>query len=114
MFSTCTLPTVYVYQNQKTSENKLYILLQENNTAVSSQVIAHGGQGASGLIQGHSQVTVERDLVSQAEEEDMEALLGTYVTRLCLNYHVKIMPSMPGLHFLDFYDAFCCSVKQSI
>lgn len=24
-------------------------------------------------------VTVERDLVSQAEEEDMEALLGTYV-----------------------------------
>ncbi|KAG6510523.1 hypothetical protein ZIOFF_028547 [Zingiber officinale] len=27
----------------------------------------------------HSQVTIERDLVSQAEEEDMEALLGTYV-----------------------------------
>ncbi|KAG6476916.1 hypothetical protein ZIOFF_066164 [Zingiber officinale] len=52
---------------------------QENNTAVSSQVITHGGQDASGLIQGHSQVTVERDLVSQAEEEDMEALLGTYV-----------------------------------
>lgn len=25
-------------------------------------------------------VTVERELVSQAEEEDMEALLGTYVT----------------------------------
>ncbi|KAG6525625.1 hypothetical protein ZIOFF_015587 [Zingiber officinale] len=52
---------------------------QENNTAVSSQIITHGGQDASGLIQGHSQVTVERDLVSQAEEEDMEALLGTYV-----------------------------------
>ncbi|XP_042406187.1 exocyst complex component SEC3A-like [Zingiber officinale] len=52
---------------------------KENNTAVSSQVITHGGQDASGLIQGHSQVTVERDLVSQAEEEDMEALLGTYV-----------------------------------
>ncbi|XP_074584425.1 exocyst complex component SEC3A-like isoform X2 [Curcuma longa] len=52
---------------------------KENNTAVSSQVIIHGGQDASGLIQGHSQVTVERDLVSQAEEEDMEALLGTYV-----------------------------------
>ncbi|KAG6474192.1 hypothetical protein ZIOFF_068116 [Zingiber officinale] len=28
---------------------------------------------------GHSQVTIERDLVSQAEEEDIEALLGTYV-----------------------------------
>ncbi|XP_042463879.1 exocyst complex component SEC3A-like isoform X1 [Zingiber officinale] len=52
---------------------------KENNTAVSSQIITHGGQDASGLIQGHSQVTVERDLVSQAEEEDMEALLGTYV-----------------------------------
>ncbi|XP_042422285.1 exocyst complex component SEC3A-like isoform X2 [Zingiber officinale] len=52
---------------------------KENNTTVSSQVITHGGQDTSGLIQGHSQVTVERDLVSQAEEEDMEALLGMYV-----------------------------------
>lgn len=79
MFYTCTLSTVYVNPSQKKSENKLNILLQENNTAVSSQVILHVGQ-ESGLIQGHSQVTVERDLVSQAEEEDMEALLGTYVT----------------------------------
>ncbi|RRT49481.1 hypothetical protein B296_00026033 [Ensete ventricosum] len=29
------------------------------------------------MIQSNAQVTVERDLVSQAEEEDMEALLGT-------------------------------------
>lgn len=31
------------------------------------------------VTEGDMQVTVERELVSQAEEEDMEALLGTYV-----------------------------------
>lgn len=38
-------------------------------------------------------VTVERELVSQAEEEDMEALLGTYVTSF---------PLLLTLHCADF------------
>jgi exocyst complex component 1 len=33
----------------------------------------------SAVTEIESEGTVERDLVSQAEEEDMEALLGTYV-----------------------------------
>lgn len=36
----------------------------------------------------HMTVTVERELVSQVEEEDMEALLGTYVLQLKL----KMLP----------------------
>lgn len=32
-------------------------------------------------------VTVEQDLVSQAEEDDMEALLGTYVLVLMKQRH---------------------------
>jgi hypothetical protein len=31
------------------------------------------------VTEGDLKVTVEKELVSQAEEEDMEALLGTYV-----------------------------------
>ncbi|KAJ8467007.1 hypothetical protein OPV22_029559 [Ensete ventricosum] len=52
---------------------------KENTTAVNNQLSAEDGQDASAMIQSNAQVTVERDLVSQAEEEDMEALLGTYV-----------------------------------
>ncbi|KAH6780524.1 exocyst complex component sec3A [Perilla frutescens var. hirtella] len=37
------------------------------------------GLDSSILTEDDMQVTVERELVSQAEEEDMEALLGTYV-----------------------------------
>lgn len=37
------------------------------------------GPDSSVMSQNNSHVTVEKDLVSQAEEEDMEALLGTYV-----------------------------------
>lgn len=53
-------------------------MFQENTTAVSNQLSAEDGRDASAMIQSNAQVTVERDLVSQAEEEDMEALLGTY------------------------------------
>lgn len=35
-----------------------------------------------------SEGTVERDLVSQAEQEDMEALLGTYVPSLTLLQYI--------------------------
>ncbi|KAL2521032.1 Exocyst complex component SEC3A [Forsythia ovata] len=37
------------------------------------------GPVAASVAEGDTKVTVERELVSQAEEEDMEALLGTYV-----------------------------------
>lgn len=37
------------------------------------------GPATSVMTQNDMKVTVEKDLVSQAEEEDMEALLGTYV-----------------------------------
>lgn len=40
---------------------------------------AQDGPATSVMEQNDLKVTVEKDLVSQAEEEDMEALLGTYV-----------------------------------
>ncbi|XP_077233196.1 exocyst complex component SEC3A-like [Tasmannia lanceolata] len=52
---------------------------KENTTTVTNQVNAQDGPAASIMTQDDLKVTVERDLVSQAEEEDMEALLGTYV-----------------------------------
>ncbi|GAU15356.1 hypothetical protein TSUD_04250 [Trifolium subterraneum] len=39
----------------------------------------YGGPVASAMTERELKVNVEKDLVSQAEEEDMEALLGTYV-----------------------------------
>ncbi|XP_038983629.1 exocyst complex component SEC3A-like isoform X2 [Phoenix dactylifera] len=52
---------------------------KENTPAVTNQVSTQNGPATSLVTQNDSQVTVERDLVSQAEEEDMEALLGIYV-----------------------------------
>lgn len=47
---------------------------------MSHQAITLAGPDASVMLQGDTHVTVERDLVSQAEEEDMEALLGRYTS----------------------------------
>ncbi|PKU68373.1 Exocyst complex component SEC3A [Dendrobium catenatum] len=52
---------------------------KENIPTVNNEVKNQDGPVASVITQRDSQVTVERELVSQAEEEDMEALLGTYV-----------------------------------
>ncbi|XP_020102760.1 exocyst complex component SEC3A-like isoform X2 [Ananas comosus] len=52
---------------------------KENTPAKTSQVATKDGPATSVMTENDSQITVERDLVSQAEEEDMEALLGTYV-----------------------------------
>ncbi|XP_017701685.2 exocyst complex component SEC3A-like isoform X2 [Phoenix dactylifera] len=52
---------------------------KENTPAVINQVNTQDGPAASVMTQRDLKVTVEKDLVSQAEEEDMEALLGTYV-----------------------------------
>ncbi|KAJ6844896.1 exocyst complex component SEC3A-like [Iris pallida] len=52
---------------------------KENNSKVTNQAKPQDGPVASVMAQSDAKVTVERDLVSQAEEEDMEALLGTYV-----------------------------------
>lgn len=41
---------------------------------------------AEAVTESELKVTVEKELVSQAEEEDMEALLGTYVL-FCSSYH---------------------------
>ena len=46
---------------------------------MSKQMSTEDGPDDSGITESDSTVTVEKDLVSQAEEEDMEALLGTYV-----------------------------------
>lgn len=56
--------------------------MQENTPAINKQ---KGGNlqavpVAAVEAEADMRVTVERELVSQAEEEDMEALLGTYVT----------------------------------
>lgn len=52
---------------------------KENIPTVINEVKNQDGPVAFVMAQTDSQVTVERELVSQAEEEDMEALLGTYV-----------------------------------
>lgn len=52
---------------------------QENSPITTNQIVTKDGVAKSIMIQSGTQVTVEKDLVSQAEEEDMEALLGTYV-----------------------------------
>lgn len=70
-------------------ESVLY-LLQENTPAISKQQgILHDGPVMAAVTEGDTKVTVERELVSQVEEEDMEALLGTYV--LC--FKLIILPS---------------------
>ncbi|RWW15966.1 hypothetical protein GW17_00020172 [Ensete ventricosum] len=57
----------------------VYEFIQENTPSVINRVNAQDGPAASVTQQNDLKVTVEKDLVSQAEEEDMEALLGTYV-----------------------------------
>ncbi|OVA05191.1 Exocyst complex [Macleaya cordata] len=52
---------------------------KENTPTVTNQTNPQDGPVASIVTEDDLKVTVERDLVSQAEEEDMEALLGTYV-----------------------------------
>lgn len=55
--------------------------MQENTPAITKQQAnPQNGPVPSVAEEGEMTVTVERDLVSQAEEEDMESLLGTYVT----------------------------------
>ncbi|CAJ1972646.1 unnamed protein product [Sphenostylis stenocarpa] len=53
---------------------------KENTPPVSAQnKVRDGGPVASAVRETELKVNVEKELVSQAEEEDMEALLGTYV-----------------------------------
>ncbi|XP_008220740.1 PREDICTED: LOW QUALITY PROTEIN: exocyst complex component SEC3A-like [Prunus mume] len=52
---------------------------KENTPAVTNQGDMQEGPAASTVTERDLKVTVEKELVSQAEEEDMEALLGTYV-----------------------------------
>lgn len=53
--------------------------MQENTPTVTTQRNLQDGPVAATVTESDLKVTVERELVSQAEEEDMEALLGTYV-----------------------------------
>ncbi|KAK2392499.1 Exocyst complex component S3A [Trifolium repens] len=54
---------------------------KENTPAVSTQNNqADGATVESDVNEAELKVNVEKDLVSQAEEEDMEALLGNYIT----------------------------------
>uniref|UniRef100_A0A2P2MS98 Exocyst complex component SEC3A n=1 Tax=Rhizophora mucronata TaxID=61149 RepID=A0A2P2MS98_RHIMU len=52
---------------------------KENIPVVSKQITQPDGPVAATVTESDLKVTVEKELVSQAEEEDMEALLGTYV-----------------------------------
>ncbi|XP_051179619.1 exocyst complex component SEC3A [Lolium perenne] len=58
---------------------EMAIWAKENTTTKVTQVSTKDGPIESVFGEVESQVTVEKDLVSQAEEEDIEALLGTYV-----------------------------------
>lgn len=69
----------------------ILLLLQENTPAISKQQgILQDGPVMAAVTEGDTKVTVERELVSQVEEEDMEALLGTYV----LYIKLIILPSI--------------------
>lgn len=60
-------------------ETVLFIL-QENTQAITKQQgDLQDWPDATVLTESDMNLTVERELVSQAEEEDMDALLGTYV-----------------------------------
>ncbi|XP_050267334.1 exocyst complex component SEC3A [Quercus robur] len=52
---------------------------KENTPSVSTQRNLTDGPVVATVTESDLKVTVEKELVSQAEEEDMEALLGTYV-----------------------------------
>ncbi|CAN0922129.1 Exocyst complex component SEC3A [Linum grandiflorum] len=52
---------------------------KENTGTVTKQRTQHDGPVAAHVDDSDMKVTVEKELVSQAEEEDMEALLDTYV-----------------------------------
>ncbi|PPD86854.1 hypothetical protein GOBAR_DD16214 [Gossypium barbadense] len=56
---------------------------KEHTPSVTTQKNQQDGPVPSMVIEGDLDVTVEKELVSQAEEEDMEALLGTYVMGVC-------------------------------
>ncbi|TYH45348.1 hypothetical protein ES332_D11G258600v1 [Gossypium tomentosum] len=56
---------------------------KEHTPSVTTQKNQQDGPVPSTVIEGDLDVTVEKELVSQAEEEDMEALLGTYVMGVC-------------------------------
>ncbi|KAJ7966691.1 exocyst complex component sec3A [Quillaja saponaria] len=58
---------------------------KENTPSVSIQRNLQDGPVASTVTESDLNVTVEKELVSQAEEEDMEALLGTYVMAIYVN-----------------------------
>ena len=50
--------------------------MQENTTTKATQVSTNDSPFDSLVLEADSQVALEKDLVSQAEEEDIEALLG--------------------------------------
>jgi len=52
---------------------------KENTPTSTTERNLEDGPVAATVTEGDMKVTVEKELVSQAEEEDMEALLGTYV-----------------------------------
>ncbi|KAL8166054.1 hypothetical protein V2J09_007553 [Rumex salicifolius] len=52
---------------------------KENTPAIANQVVTQDGPVDALVNEREIKVSVEKELVTQAEEEDMEALLGTYV-----------------------------------
>jgi exocyst complex component 1 len=51
--------------------------LKENTPTVTDEVTSDNGPTTEVPVKREIKVTVEKDLVSQAEEEDMESLLDT-------------------------------------
>jgi exocyst complex component 1 len=51
--------------------------LKENTPTVTDEVTSDNGPTTEAAVKREIKVTVEKDLVSQAEEEDMESLLDT-------------------------------------
>lgn len=65
-------------------------LSQEHTPAVDLQTDAQANSIVTIITPDDLKVTVERDLVSQAEEADMEALLGRFVSLHSLGTHIHL------------------------
>lgn len=59
-------------------------MIQENKPTVTVKGNLYDGPLPSMVTETDLKVSVERELVTQAEEDDMDALLGKYVLFVCL------------------------------
>ena len=86
-------------------------MIQDNKPTVTVQGNLYDGPIPSMVTETDLKVSVERELVTQAEEEDMDALLGKYVLLIFLCPDVDFYASM--LHGFG-YGCKCVQLPDSL